>query len=173
MVLVLAEAWAYLQNRPFFRSFDHPENDLDAVTERPADLWTLRVPHNLSGTPARISPTAAKQAFFKHLFNQGKEQMQRQAFTKALISFEKALALDSRDPVLYHLLAELHRTLGRHELSDQFREVGDSFAIRPNPVTRDTVNAEPVEAAAPAPAIIEMPAQPAAERISLDGSHLN
>ena len=173
MALVLAEASAYLQNRPFFKTFDHPENDLDAVTERPANLWALRVSHNLSGTPARTSPTAAKQAFFKHLLNQGQEQMQRQEFTKALNSFEKALALDSRDPALYHLLAELHRTLGRYELSDQFREVGDTFAIRPSPVTRDTVNAEPVEAATPAPVIIEMSAQPAAERISLDGSHLN
>lgn len=179
MALVFAEASAYLRTKPSSKTFDHTENDLDAITERPAYLWTERASHKLSGTLARISPTAAKQAFFTHLLDQGRHQMQRQEFAQALNSFEKALALDSRDPALYYLLAEIHRTLGRYELSDQFREVGDSLAIRAKPVAGDTVaNAEPTEAATPAPVITEMsvePAaeEPAAERISLDGSHPN
>ena len=126
MALVFAEASAYLRTKPSSKTFDHTENDLDAITERPAYLWTERASHKLSGTPARISPAAAKQAFFTHLLDQGRQQMQRQEFAQALNSFEKALALDSRDPALYYLLAELHRTLGRYELSDQFREVGDT-----------------------------------------------
>jgi tetratricopeptide (TPR) repeat protein len=173
MALVLAEASTYLQNKPFFKMFDHAEDDLDAMTERPANLWTQRDSHNFSGTPARISPTAAKRDFFTHLLAQGKQQMQKQDFTKALITFEKALAFDSRDPALYYLLAELHGALGRYALSDRFRKVGDAFAIRPNPVARETVaNSELVEATPTAPLIIEMSAQPASEGM-LDGSQPN
>jgi len=90
------------------------------VTEKTGKFMGLRVSHNLSGTPARTSPTAAKQAFFKHLLTRVKSRCKGKSSRKALNSFEKALALDSRDPALYHLLAELHRTLGRYELSDQF-----------------------------------------------------
>jgi tetratricopeptide (TPR) repeat protein len=166
--------FAYLQNKPPFKTFDPTETDLDAVTERPADLWTERASHNLSGTPARISPIAAKHAFFTHLLDQGKQQLQRQEFAQALNSFEKALVLDSRDPTLYYLLAELHRALGRYKLSDQFRELGDTLAIRPKPVSVNTVaNAELTEAAIPAPVNIEMSVEQAARQISLDGSHPN
>lgn len=170
MALVFAEASAYLRTKPSSKTFDHTENDLDAITERPAYLWSEKASRSLSGTPSRISPTAAKQAFFTHLLDQGRQQMQRQEFAQALNSFEKALALDSRDSALYYLLAELHRTLGRYELSDRFREVGDSLAIRAKPVPGD---AEPTEAATPAPVIIEMSVEPAAEGISLDGSRPN
>lgn len=174
LALVFAEASAYLQNKLFFKMSDHTENDLAENPERPADLWIQKTSQNLSGTPAHISPAASRQAFFTHLLDQGKQQMQRQDFIRALNTFEKALALGSRDPALYYLMADLHRALGRYALSDQFREVGDARALRPNPVSGDAVaNAEPGEAATTAPVMIEMSAQRAPDRISLDESSPN
>lgn len=176
LALVFAEASAYLQNTRFFKISDHTENDLAEYEyiERPADLWIQKTSHNFSGTPARISLAASRQAFFTHLLDQGKQQMQRQDFIRALNTFERALALGWGDPALYYLMADLHRALGRYALSDQFREVGDARTIRPNPVSGDAVaNAEPGEAATTTRVMIEMSAQPAADRISLDGSNPN
>jgi hypothetical protein len=173
LVLVFAEASAYLRNKIFVKTSDHSENDLAENTERPADVWTHKTSHN-GRTPASISPAALTQAFFTDLVDQGKQQMRRQQFTQALNTFERALALGSRDPGLYYLMSDIHRALGQYALSDQFREVGDARVKRPNPISADVVvKVELGEVASIAPVVIEMSAQPAADRISLDGSNPN
>ena len=167
LALVVAEALAYLQKTLFLKDSKHTENDLAGVTEMPSDLWTKKTSRNMGVTTARSSPAALRQAFFIHLLDQGKQQMQRQNFIRALNTFEKALALGSRDPTLYYLLADVHGALGRYALSDRFREIGDARTIGANPVSGDAVvSAEPGETATTAPVMIEMAAQP-------DGSNPN
>ena len=175
LALVFAEASAYLQKTLFLKISKHTENDLAEITEVPENLRTQKTSRNMSVTTApRNSPADLRQAFFTHLLDQGKQQMQRQDFIRALNTFEKGLALGSRDPTLYYLLADVHRALGRYALSDRFREIGDARTVGANPVSGVAVaNAEPGETATTAPVMIETAAQPAAGRISWDGSNPN
>ena len=136
LALVFAEASAYLQKTLFFKISKHTENDLAEITEVSENLRTQKTSRNMSVTTApRNSPADLRQAFFTHLLDQGKQQMQRQDFIRALNTFEKGLALGSRDPTLYYLLADVHRALGRYALSDRFREIGDARTVGANPVS--------------------------------------
>jgi len=170
LALVFAEVSAYWQNTLSFKMSDRTVNNRAEYPERPADLSTQTTTHNVRGTPAHSSPAALTQAFFSHLLDQGKQQMQSQDFIRALNTLEKALGLGSRDPALYYLLADVHLALGRYAIADRFREIGDARTIGANPVSRYAVaNADPRETATTAPVVIEIAAQPAADRISLDG----
>ena len=174
LAFVFAEASAYFQKTRFLNVSKHTKNDLAEITEIPADLWTRKTSSNVSVATWRSSPSALRQSFFTHLLDQGKEQMRRQDYVGALNTFEKVLGLGSRDPALHYLLADVHRALGSYALSDRFREIGDARTIGANPVSGDAgPNAEPGDTASTASVTIEMAAQPAASRMSLNGSHPN
>ena len=171
---VFAEASAYFQKTRFLKVSKHTGNELAKITDIPADLRTRKTSRNVSVTTARSSPAALRQAFFTHLLDQGKEQMRRQDYIGALNTFEKVLGLGSRDPALHYFLADVHRALGSYALSDRFREIGDARTIGANPVSEDAgANAEPGDTASTASVSIEMAAQPAASRISVNRSHPN
>ena len=171
---IFAEVSAYFQKTRFLKVSKHTENDLAEITETAADLSTRKTSRNVRVATARSSPAALRQAFFTHLLDQGKEQMRRQDYIGALNTFEKVLGLGSRDPALHYFLADVHRALGSYALSDRFREIGDARTIGANLVSKDAgANAEPGDIASTTSVIIEMAAQPAATRMSSNGSHPN
>ena len=116
------------------RALQQEANQPQAESESPiAPRTTVTVPPALlpheSFSAKTSSATPGRRAMALRLAEKGRRLLRSGQYEKALLHFEKALALDctSYQPYIYFYLARTHGYLGNYQLSYNFLEVAESW----------------------------------------------
>ena len=116
------------------RAATQEENQPGAGSEKPIALKTKTIespallPHE-SFSGKMSAATSGRRAVALLLAEKGRRLLRSGAYQKALVHFEKALALDctSYQPYIYFYLARTHDYLGNYRQSANFLEVAESW----------------------------------------------
>jgi len=130
-VVVLDNA---LLDKTFGRERAPKENQPQAASESPIAPRTKIIespallPHESFGAKMSAA-TPGRRAVALRLAEKGRRLLGSGEYEKALVHFEKALALDctSYQPYIYFYLARTHDYLGNYRQSSNFLEVADSW----------------------------------------------